>query len=167
MKLPLALAALLAAGYSRASICKAAHDSYTIAELTTGAPWTNTRACRKAVSSVGAPRLDYVWIQGETDMAAPVGYQAKLAAMFVAIRTAVVVPVRFYVLLLNPSNAFVETQYESIRAQQRAAVDADEDAALIDADDLKTHLGSYLDHYDSGQEIEIGNRVVELEAVTP
>ena len=32
---------------------------------------------------------------------------------------------------------------------------------------LTAGLGSYLDHYDSKQEIEIGQRVVELEAATP
>lgn len=153
--------ALLTKGYEKVAICKAAHDGYKIDQLTVGVPWTGTLACLNAVSHVDAPRLDYLWIQGEADVAAPVGYGEKLASMFAALRAAAdPLPVRFYVVLLNPANAILGAAgCDSIRAQQRAAVAADVDAALIDADDLKTHLGSYLDHYDSAQEITLGERM--------
>lgn len=153
--------ALLAKGYAKVAICKAAHDSYRIDQLTTGVSWTGTLACLDVVAHVGAPRLEYLWVQGEADVAAPTGYGAKLSGMFAALRAAAdPVPVRFYVVLLNPSNVILgAVGCDSIRAQQRAAVDADPDAALIDADDLKTYLGSALDHYDSVQEIALGERM--------
>jgi hypothetical protein len=142
------------------AISKAATDSLTIAQLTTGLPWDNTIDGIRRLKTV-ASYLNYVWIQGEADaqdhLAAT--YQASLTSMAAAIRTEFEGTVRFYIIKLNSADP-PSWDIAGIQAAQAAFVAADPNAVLVDVDDLGPPALGF--HYDSGQEITIGQRCAAL-----